>query len=158
MPKLVVPSRNWTVPVGLLPATVAAKVTDWPKVTGLRDAVTVVVVLPTTIWFKAADVLAVFVLSPLYTAVIGCVPAASDDVVRVAMAPDSGAGFPSVAAPSMNWMEPLGLSPLTIAVKVRGWPAIAWSFEVRIDVAEAAGNTVSTKTADVLGAFAASPL
>jgi hypothetical protein len=45
-PILVVPSKNVTVPVGVPEAvvTVAVKVTLWPKVDGLFDDVTVVVV------------------------------------------------------------------------------------------------------------------
>ena len=40
----VAPSRNVTVPVGVPPATVAVKVTDWPEIDGLALEVTVVVV------------------------------------------------------------------------------------------------------------------
>jgi hypothetical protein len=46
-PRLVVPSRNCTVPVGVVPdhpAMVAVKVTDWPAADGFTDDVVAVVV------------------------------------------------------------------------------------------------------------------
>ena len=45
VPKLVVPSKNVTVPVAVEGETVAVKVTVWPRVDGLRLEVSVVVVL-----------------------------------------------------------------------------------------------------------------
>ena len=45
-PRLVTPSRNCTVPVGLLPVTVAVNVTDCPNAAGLLEAANVVVVEP----------------------------------------------------------------------------------------------------------------
>jgi hypothetical protein len=49
VPRVNVPSRNMTVPVGVpvpggFTVTVAVKVTDWPKTDGLGDDVSVVVV------------------------------------------------------------------------------------------------------------------
>ncbi len=49
LPRVLVPSRNVTVPVGVpvpggFTVTVAVKVTDWPKTDGLTDDVSVVVV------------------------------------------------------------------------------------------------------------------
>ena len=43
-PRLVLPTKNSTVPVGLLPVTVAVKVTDWPTSDGFRLDVSAVVV------------------------------------------------------------------------------------------------------------------
>jgi len=51
--RTVVPSRKVTVPVGVpkLEVTVAVKVTDWLKVDGLRELLTLVVVeRPLTVW------------------------------------------------------------------------------------------------------------
>jgi hypothetical protein len=44
VPKRVVPSRNWTLPVAVLGATIAVKVTVCPKVDGLMSTESVVVV------------------------------------------------------------------------------------------------------------------
>lgn len=60
LPRLVVPSTNVTVPVGLpgVAVTVAVKVTCWPEVIVLGLAVTVVVVAALfTVCVKTADVL-----------------------------------------------------------------------------------------------------
>ena len=66
MPRVVAPSVNVTVPVGvpLAPATVAVKVTGWPKVEGLSDETRVVVfaVVPgplpaLTTWVTTLEVL-----------------------------------------------------------------------------------------------------
>jgi hypothetical protein len=54
MVAVVEPQANVTVPVGTpsVPATVAVNVTDWPKLDGLSDDVTVVVLgsLLATVW------------------------------------------------------------------------------------------------------------
>src|SRR5437868_2924413 len=70
-PRLVAPSLNWTLPVGtsLLPvvvlATVAVKVTLWPKLEGFGVELTVVLVLAAaTVWAKFAEVLPVKLTAP----------------------------------------------------------------------------------------------
>jgi hypothetical protein len=67
------PSTNVTVPVGVPPAdgcTVAVKVMDWPKASGLRlEATVVAVAARLTVCVRGADVLAEKLLSPLYFAV-----------------------------------------------------------------------------------------
>jgi hypothetical protein len=63
VPRVTVPSRNVTVPVGLpapgaTTATVAVKVTDWPKTDGFVPEATVVVVFALlTVWVIAVLVL-----------------------------------------------------------------------------------------------------
>src|SRR2546425_12642574 len=63
VPRLFVPSRKVTVPVGVpapgaTAATVAVNVTGWPDTVGLAEAVTVLVVLAwLTVCVRAADVL-----------------------------------------------------------------------------------------------------
>src|SRR4051812_30533511 len=71
-PRVVVPSLNVTVPVGVpvVALTVAVKVTLWPLFEGLRDDVSVVVVLALTVCVSDADVLVRKFASPLYTAFI----------------------------------------------------------------------------------------
>jgi len=46
VPRLLAPSKNCTVPVGVAPLTVAVNVTDWPSVDGFCDDVSAVVVAP----------------------------------------------------------------------------------------------------------------
>ena len=123
-PRLEEPSTNWTVPVGLLPVTVAVKVTYWPTVAGLRDATTAVVVAAKTTSLRTAEVLVGLELSPLYTAVMKCVPGVNVDVVRVATPAARVTREPRLAAPSMNWTVPVGLFPVTVAVNCTGWPTI----------------------------------
>jgi hypothetical protein len=70
VPRVAAPSRNVTVPVGVPVAggtalTVAVKVTDWPKMDGLSDEVTVVEVPALfTVWVMAAEVLLLKFVSP----------------------------------------------------------------------------------------------
>jgi len=66
-PRVVAPSRNVTVPVGVPPVTVtvAVNVTDWPVVDGLTDeASTVVLALPLTTCVTTEDVLPAKLVSP----------------------------------------------------------------------------------------------
>ena len=46
VPSEVALSKNWTVPVGFVPVTVAVKVTDWPNGLGLVDEFSVVPDVP----------------------------------------------------------------------------------------------------------------
>src|SRR5438067_9223921 len=69
-PRLVVPSKKVTMPVGVpapLPLTVAVKVTAWPNAAGLAEVFTTVVVLlvvAVTVWITAPLLLRKL-LSPL---------------------------------------------------------------------------------------------
>ena len=62
-PRVAVPSRKVTVPVGVPEAgattvTVAVSVRGWPVIPGFGDAVTEVMVVPwLTVWLSAVDVL-----------------------------------------------------------------------------------------------------
>ena len=58
-PRLFVPSRNVTVPVGVpaVAVTVAVKVTVCPLVDGLREDIRVVIVVAVTVWVSYDDVL-----------------------------------------------------------------------------------------------------
>src|SRR5260370_32871979 len=92
-PRLVTPSLNCTVPVGVpepggTAETVAVKVTAWPKVDGLLFEVTAVA-LPArlTFWLSAGLVLPAKLLSPLYTAVMPCAPTDNDDAEDEAVPP-----------------------------------------------------------------------
>ena len=126
VPSDVEPSKNSTLPVavpapGALTATVAVKVTDWPNVLGLRLLATLVDVLAcSTVWLEADDVLPAKLDAPAYTAVRLCEPSASDDVLMLAVPPDSVA-VPSDVEPSKNSTEPVGVplpAPDTATVAV----------------------------------------
>jgi hypothetical protein len=118
---VVAPSLNVAVPVGLVPLTVAVRVTDWPLAEGLSDEVTLVVVntIAEMVWLNAPDTLAPLFASPEYVAVMLWAPVVSVLIVKAADVPVIVA-VPSVVAPSLNTTEPLGLLPVTVAVKVTG--------------------------------------
>ena len=70
--------------------------------------------------------LPVYVVSPLYTAVIGCVPTVNAEVLNVAVPPTTGL-VPRGVAPSLNVTVPVGVpGPLgvTVAVKVTDCPNV----------------------------------
>jgi hypothetical protein len=70
VPRVVVPSINVTVPVGVpapgeLAVTLAVNVTDWPKTEGFGAEATLTVKAGLTFWLTALDVLVVKSTSPL---------------------------------------------------------------------------------------------
>lgn len=127
VPRVVVPSRNATVPVGVPTAvTVAVKVTVCPAVEGFSEEATAVVVgRPTTVCVSAAEVLPANVASPEYFAVIECEPAVSVEVVNVAC-PTLRVPVPMLVAPSKNVAVPVGVPAVaeTVAVNVTDCPAL----------------------------------
>jgi hypothetical protein len=100
-PRAAVPSLNWTVPLAEEGVTDAVKVTDCPIVEGFAEEVTTTLE-PTwlTVWTNAGDVLAALLASPLYAAVIECVPTLNDVAGSAACPPLSGTGAPRFAVPS----------------------------------------------------------
>src|SRR5260370_12485256 len=129
VPKVVVPLVNVTVPVTPV-GSVAVNVTDWPGVEGFVEETKVMtgVVLATT--WVSVPVAELLFPSPLYVAVMGSLPAGSEDVVAVATPPVS-VDVPQVAAPLVNVTVPV--TPLgSAAVKVTDWPrAEGFSEETR---------------------------
>jgi hypothetical protein len=122
VPRMVAPSLNVTVPVAeFAPPTesrVAKKVITSPYPDGAGVEVTVVVVgsFVTTCKYTA-EVLASKLLSPLYLAVIECVP--TDKGVEIlcwlgtfknATPPDPTAAVPSIVAPSLKVTVPVAVS------------------------------------------------
>ena len=97
---------NCTEPVGLLPVTVAVKVTAWPNSDGLSDDTRVMLLVTgggaVTTCTSMGEVLPGKLLSPLYTAVIGWLPTASPEVVNMTDGPDSVIGGPRLPSPSLN--------------------------------------------------------
>ena len=90
VPRAAAPSLKVTVPLGVPidPATVAVNFTDWPKLEGLSDDTTVVVL---AIFFTTCDstleVLPEKIPPPAYLAVKLCVPPVKADEVNEACPP-----------------------------------------------------------------------
>jgi hypothetical protein len=124
VPSEVEPSKNSTVPVAVDGETVAVKVTRCPLFDGFESDVNVIVVLALfTVCKSAEDVLLVWVASPLYCAVMECVPTARVDVENVATPLALSAEIPSVEAPSMNVTVPVAPEDgLTVAENVTCCP------------------------------------
>jgi len=97
-------------------------------------------------------------LSPLYTALIECEPTDKEDVVSVPTPFARLTALPKAAEPFMNWTAPVGPTPVTMAVKVTGWPKIAEYLEESTNVAEGARVIVSLIADEVLPALRLSPL
>jgi hypothetical protein len=119
--RVVVPSVNLTVPVGvpLADAMVAVRVTDDPDVDGFAEEVTVVVVDPPVTTCESA-VLALFVKPPVpvKVATIECVPAARADVAKVALPAETATFDANVVAPSVKVTVPVGVPPEEVMVAV----------------------------------------
>ena len=127
------PSRKFTVPVGLVPLTVAVNVTEAPTVDGLSELPSAVVVgpgppPPLITWESGALVDGALPVLPLYSAVTLCVPAASALVAHVAVRlPPKPPTITGCAAqpvidvpPSLKLTEPVGAVPLTVATNMTG--------------------------------------
>src|SRR5208282_3748938 len=114
------PSVKLTLPVGLDPMTVAVKVTLLPTVDGLSELDSVVVLVAA---LTACDMETLadpaFDASPLYVAMMACVPtvraAVAHCAVRVLPEPDSATALqpPIDAAPAWKFTVPVGATPLT---------------------------------------------
>src|SRR5438046_381504 len=82
----VAPSLKFTVPVGEVPLTVAVKVTLTPATDGLAELASVAVLVAFLITCeKFVLIEALFVASPLYTALMLCVPTLRLLVAQVAV-------------------------------------------------------------------------
>jgi hypothetical protein len=111
-------------------ATVAVKLTDWPKIEGFVEEVRVVVVaMPEglIVTETALDVLTVKLESPRYCAVSESVPTGSVVVMRIAELPLRLA-VPREVVPTKNCTEPIGVpapgaTTAMVTVSVTGWPA-----------------------------------
>src|SRR6202035_753412 len=121
VPSSVAPSLNVTVPVGVPVVanfTVAVKVTAWPNADGFAEETSEVV---EAAWFTACDnageVLPAKLASPLYTAVMECVPTVNAAVLNAAV-PALSVLVPSVAVPFLNVTVPVGVPDVTVTVAV----------------------------------------
>src|SRR5579859_1242383 len=129
--KTVVPSLNVTTPPGAppyCPLITAVSVRDCPALEGLREEVSVAVVVALfTTCLTGVDVLAAKSgLWPEKTAVIECIPAGSSAVLRVATPPVSVTA-PSLVIPSLKITVPDGVMPYlpaTVDFKVTVCPKL----------------------------------
>ena len=120
-------ARNVTRVPGVPPVTVAVSVTGWPAVLGFGLAVTSVVVWAVATVTVTVPLLAVVVPVAATLAVTVSVPVGRAVVARVAtplafvVAVPSGAVWPFTVNVTV---VPVG-TPVTVAVSVTGWPAVA---------------------------------
>jgi hypothetical protein len=132
VPRVVVPSRKVTIPVGVpevLDRIVAVNVSGAP-LDAEAEELTITAVVPAgtavvMISVSAPEVLLAKVALPEYLAVTECVPTASVDVVKVATAALFSVPLPSVAVPSRKVTVPVGVPELLdviVAVNVTGVP------------------------------------
>src|SRR5262245_61575760 len=130
-PRLVGPSKNVTVPVGVpVPGgskrIAAVSVTGWRHGTELAEVVSVVAVAALRIvTVRVDDTLSRKLASLPYRAVIECGPSVIALVVSVATPSGSTGAAPSGVAPSKNVMLPVGLpvpggTTLSVARRVTG--------------------------------------
>jgi hypothetical protein len=146
------------VPVAVEGLTVAVKVTAWPGVAELEEAVRVVVdaaLLMTSV--TGGEVLVLLLASPLYVAVSEWLPTARLEVVKLAVPPPRAA-MPRVAEPSWNVTVPVTPEGVTVAVRVTAWPGVARFGEATRMVVDGALFTSSVTGGDVLALLLASPL
>jgi hypothetical protein len=154
-PLSVAPSAvKLTLPVGALPVTAAVRVTLAPTRDGLPELASVVV-LATLLTICDNETLAdpAFDASPLYVAVILCVPTARAVVahctVRMFPEPDSATALhpPIDVAPSWKFNVPVGALPLTVAVNKTLAPKVEGVDEVATAVVVATLLTVCDSVA-----------
>lgn len=133
VPMTVVPSRNCTVPPGCAPLAppemVAVKVTDVPGVAVASDELNSTAVafaaVMVSVWSGAVSVRNA--ASPEYAAYMSYVPAASAEVVNVAVPEASSVACPRFTESLKKVMVPVGTLPETgasVAVNVTGRPVI----------------------------------
>src|SRR5437867_2134019 len=151
------PSVKLTLPVGPNPVTVAVKVTFAPATDGLAelDSAVVLVALLTTC-DKVVLVEPLLVASPLYTALMLCVATlrllVAQVAVRILPVPASAtAAQPAIdVAPSLKLTVPVGLAPVTVAVKVTFAPTVDGLVELLSVVVVAVPPAVVTLTVSAL--------
>jgi hypothetical protein len=170
LPNCVAPSKKLMVPVSVpavFDVAVAVNVIPCPTVDGFNEEVTAVVVVASASAFTtcetADEVLVAKVPSPLYLAVMECVPCVSAVVERVAMPPLIATGAPSCVAPSKKLTVPVSVPAVVdvaVAVKVTFAPTVegfAEDASAVVVAAKAAAFTTCDTAVDVLAAKVASP-
>ena len=167
VPSTVVPSRNVTVPVGVLEVPdviVALNVTAAPleaEAAELTNAAVVAVFAMASV--NTAEALPAKVALPEYLAVIECVPTVSADVVKVATAPLFSVPLPIMVVPSRKFTVPVGVPEVLdviVAVNVTGTPLAAEAAELINAAVVALGGAavmVSVTATEVLAVKLESP-
>jgi hypothetical protein len=132
LPIWVVPSRKFTLPVGVPLAaleTMAVKVTCCPAVTITAEEVSAVEVAAWTVSLTAVyEVLPVKFVSPKYFAVIEWIPSDKDEVLKAACPDAFSVPVPICMLPSKNCTMPVGVPVVeleTVAVNVTDCPRVA---------------------------------
>lgn len=144
-------------PVGAVPATVAVKVTWSPNMEGLseEESFVVVVVLGITTCCSTVEVAAALFASPEYVAVSEWIPAVRVEVLHVAVRlspmPVRATALHSTVAPILNVTAPVGIVPVTVAVKVTFWPNVDGLSE------EVSSTSVPVTTCDNIGDVEGAP-
>ena len=168
VPKVVAPSLNVTVPVGVTKpdtcVTAAVNVTDWPNTEGLTDELTVVVALPLlTVCVKSVDVLPVKFPSPLYVAATVWRPVLNPDTSNVPMPEALMATGAWATLSTLNVNVPVrvpapGATTLTVPVNVTDWPNNEGLIDELTAVVVPARLTVCVRSEEALPLKLASPL
>ena len=119
-PTFVDPSLNWTLPTAVDGETVAVRATLAPvtAVVGLAESDVVVATAgAVTVTVAAELVEAVNAVGSVgvNTAVIDCGPADANDVVALAVPPETVSIEPMFVEPSLNWTEPTASDGVTVA-------------------------------------------
>src|SRR6476646_2150933 len=121
------PSKKTTVPVAELGATLAVKVRASPTRDGFAPAVKVTLTLVLgllTVCTSAGLTEGLSLLSPVYRAVMECVPRLRSAVLNEAVPLLKGMLPEIVAPPSRNWIEPLPVAGVSVAVNTRLSPKV----------------------------------
>jgi hypothetical protein len=167
VPRVVVPSRKVTVPVGVpevLGVIVAVNVTWVPLVAEAAELTNTAVVAAAGAGVMVSaigpDVLPAKFALPAYLQVIECVPTVSVDVAKVATALLFRVPVPSEVAPSRKLAVPVGVPEVLdviVAVNVTWVPLVAEATELTNAVVVATGMMVSVAAAEVLALKLESP-
>jgi ribosomal protein S5 len=118
------PSRNCTLPVAVGGVTPTMNVTVCPGVDGLALDVSVSEEVALITSAIGGEVDPKMCESPLYAAIMVCVPGVKAEVEKVA-APELTVLVPIAVPPSRNVMVPVAVDGLTVAVNVSACPAVA---------------------------------
>jgi hypothetical protein len=135
VPRMVDPFVKVTTPVGVVAPdcgeTLAVKVTLCPVLIAVAEALNAVVVATrvcVTVTATGAETELEFVVLPAYDAVIDCVPAAREVVLKEAAPLPLSVAVPSAVVPSMKVTVPVGVvvpdAGETMAVNVTLWPVL----------------------------------
>src|SRR3954470_13468669 len=171
LPRVVVPSRKSTAPVGAATSewsTVAVKVARSPGCNGTRGPESAIAVAPgpgsgvgsCALTTSTGDALVANVAAPVYATEIECAPTTRPLALSTACPEPSSTCVPSTDVASRNSTEPVGvpLIELTLAVMVSASPVITGlAFTENVASVAMSGSTVYGNTGEVAVEYLASP-